>query len=87
MFKKLAMLAAAGVILSSGAMAAANPDSNGANKNCFGQGRSDYASGDQASGSVGSIISDRAHEPATSSDYPNNNVQQNKEYKAACQAA
>ena len=39
--KKLALLVATSLLLSGGAMAAANPDSNGVNKNCFGQGRSD----------------------------------------------
>jgi hypothetical protein len=85
--RKLAILVAVSMMVSGGALAAANPDSNGANKNCFGQGRSDYASNPENRGTVGGIVSDRAHAEATNDDYPNNNVQQNKEYKAACQAA
>jgi hypothetical protein len=88
LMKKIILAAfAASSMLAVPAFAAANPDSNGVNKNCFGKGRSDYASGDQPAGSVGSIISERAKTESTSPDYPNSNVQQNKEYKAACQAA
>lgn len=67
--------------------AAPAADSNGAAKNCFGQGRSDYASTHSGDTSTGSIISERAQAPSTNPDYPNSNVQQNKEYKTACQAA
>ena len=66
-------------------MAAANPDSNGVNKNCFGQGRSDYASDPANRGTVGKIVSSRAHTEATDGS-ANQNVQLNNEYKAACQA-
>ena len=83
--KKLALLVATSLLLSGGAMAAANPDSNGVNKNCFGQGRSDYASDPANRGTVGKIISERAHTDATDGS-ANQNVQLNKEYKAACQA-
>ena len=84
--KKIVILIAASMMMSGGAMAAANPDSNGVNKNCFGQGRSDYASGEQPLGSVGSIISERARDKVAT-DAPNQNVQQNRDYKELCQAA
>jgi hypothetical protein len=86
--KKIVLAAfAASMAFATPSFAAPNPDSNGVGKNCFGQGRSDYASSDQPAGSVGSIVSQRAQAPSTNPDYPNNNVQQNKEYKTACQAA
>lgn len=86
--KKIVLAAfAASMTFATPSFAAPNPDSNGVGKNCFGQGRSDYASGPQAQGSVGSIISDRAQSPSTNPDYPNGNVQANKDYKTACQAA
>jgi hypothetical protein len=84
--RKIIILAATSILLTGGAMAGANPDSNGVNKNCFGQGRSDYASDPANRGTVGGIISDRAHTDASTDDYPNQNVQLNKEYKDRCQA-
>jgi hypothetical protein len=83
--KKIAILVAASFMLSGGAIAAANPDSNGANKNCFGQGRSDYASTNKDV-PHGQIISERAKTESTDGS-ANQNVQLNNEYKAACQAA
>ena len=86
--KKIVLAAfAVSMTFATPSFAAPNANSNGVGKNCFGQGRSDYASGDQPAGSVGSIISDRAQSPSTNPDYPNQNVQDNKEYKATCQAA
>lgn len=68
---------------------AANPNSNGVNKNCFGQGRSGYSNGtDRPPGgdTTGAIISQRAQTEATDpTQYPNSNVEQNKQYKDACQ--
>jgi len=86
--KKIVLAAfAASMAFATPSFAAANADSNGVGKNCFGQGRSDYASGTQPQGSVGSIISQRAQSPSTDPNYPNANVQDNKDFKAACQAA
>lgn len=82
----IAIAFAASTVLATPAFAAANPDSNGVNKNCFGQGRSAYSSS-QPAVSTGEIISERARTESSSPDYPNQNVQLNKEYKAACQAA
>ena len=85
--KKIVLAAfAASMTLATPSFAAANADSNGVNKNCFGQGRSDYASNPANQGTVGPIISDRAQTPSSDPQYPNQNVQLNKEYKAACQA-
>jgi hypothetical protein len=67
----------------SAAMAAANPESNGVGKNCFGQGRSGYAS---ANTDTGQIISDRAQNKDVQGA-PNENVLLNREYKEQCQAA
>ena len=83
--KKLAILAAAAVLLSGTAMAAPNSESNGANKNCFGQGRSDYASTNKTV-PHGQIISERARAESTDGS-PNQNVQLNNGYKANCQTA
>jgi len=69
--------------------AAANPNSNGVNKNCFGQGRSGYSNGTDrgpTDPTTGQVISDRAQSPATDGTSPNLNVQLNNEYKTACQA-
>jgi hypothetical protein len=87
--KKLIIAAfATSMVIATPSFAGANPDSNGVNKNCFGQGRAEYSNGStgQPLGKTGDVISDRAHAPSTSPDYPNSNVQLNKEYKAACQA-
>ena len=43
-------------------MAAANLESNGVNENCFGQGRSDYASDPANRGTVGKFVSGHAPE-------------------------
>ena len=85
MKKTIIIAFAASSLLASPAFAAANPDSNGVNKNCFGQGRSEYSSSNPAV-STGQIISERARTESSNPDYPNQNVQLNKEYKAACQA-
>jgi hypothetical protein len=65
------------------AMAAANPESNGVGKNCFGQGRSDYASSHT---DTGQIISGRAQNKDVTGA-PNQNVLENRNYKEACQEA
>ena len=86
--KKIVLAAfAASMAFATPSFAAPNADSNGVGKNCFGQGRSDYASSHSGDQSNGSQISQRAQTPAANPDYPNQNVQDNKEYKAACQAA
>jgi hypothetical protein len=84
--RKIIILAATSILLTGGAMAGANPDSNGVGKNCFGQGRSAYASDPDNRGTHGSIISERAKTEASTDEYPNQNVQLNKEYKDRCQA-
>lgn len=86
MKKIVAIALVASSLLGTSAFAAANPNSNGVNKNCFGQGRSAYSSS-QPAVSTGQIISERAKTESSSPDYPNQNVQLNKEYKAECQAA
>src|SRR5687768_7917248 len=86
MKKIVAVVFAASSLLASPAFTQANPESNGVNKNCFGQGRSAYSSS-QPAASTGSIISERARTESSSPDYPNQNVQLNQEYKANCQAA
>jgi len=83
--KKVALLAAASMFALTGAALADKggvPNSDNGNGSCFGQGRSDYASGTQPLGSVGSIVSDRAHSDVAG--YPNGNVAANKQYKDAC---
>ena len=79
----------ASALLATAAFAEANPASNGANKNCFGQGRAEYSRGDTGHpvGKTGEVISERAKTESSSPDYPNQNVQLNKEYKDTCQAA
>lgn len=85
--KKIVLAAfAASMTLSTPSFGAANDTSNGVGKNCFGQGRSAYSSSD-AEPSTGAIISERAKTASTNPDYPNRNVQLNKEYKETCQAA
>ena len=84
--KKIAVMIAISIMATSGAMAAANPESQGVNKNCFGQGRSDYASTNKDT-PHGQIISERARAEATDGSSANLNVQMNAEYKTACQAA
>jgi hypothetical protein len=81
--KKLAFLAVASMFVAGGAIAAANPESNGVGKNCFGQGRSDYASNNPG---MGQIISERAQNKDVTGA-PNENVLLNREYKETCQAA
>lgn len=63
-------------------LAAAGASAGPNDSNCFGQGRSGYASGSQPLGSVGSIVSDRAHTDVAGS--PNGNVAANRAYKASC---
>lgn len=84
--KKIVLAAFAASAFAAPSFAAPNADSNGVNKNCFGQGRSDYASTHSGDTSAGSVVSQRAQAPATNPDYPNANVEANKEYKDACQA-
>jgi len=68
--KRLVIVTAA--VLISGAAVAKE------NANCFGQGRSDYASNHPG---MGQIISTRAQTESTDGS-PNQNVQMNREYKA-----
>jgi hypothetical protein len=85
--KKIAFLATVSMFAFAGVALAdkgGTPNANGnGNGNCFGQGRSGYATGPQPLGSVGSIVSERAQTPGTDG-YPNQNVEQNQQYKAAC---
>jgi hypothetical protein len=81
--KKVALLAGAGLFaLAGAALADKGGVPNGGNGNCFGQARADYASGPQPFGSVGSIVSDRAHTDVPG--YPNGNVAANQQFKDAC---
>ena len=84
--KKIVVLAAASLFAFAGAALAdkggvPNANSNG-NGSCFGQARAAYASGPQPLGSVGSIVSDRAHTDVPG--YPNGNVAANQQFKDAC---
>lgn len=88
--RKITLVAfAASALVGTAALADPNPESNGVNKNCFGQGRAEYSRGDTGHpvGKTGEIISERARTESTNPDYPNQNVQLNKEYKEACQAS
>ena len=86
--KKIILTAfAVAALIPTASFAAANPASNGVNKNCFGQGRSEYSNGTNRppgyeDRSTGDVISERAQSDATNPQYPNGNVEANKEYKA-----
>jgi hypothetical protein len=85
--KRFALLVAAASVAASAGVAltgdAKANNGNDLNKNCFGQGRSDYASSHT---DTGQIISGRAHNKDVTGA-PNQNVLENRAYKEGCQGS